>query len=287
MLNEWQEFLDYTGQVTYRAEKKQDTAWLGRFTFEALRDFTVLHRVLTILARGFLFHDPNGNPVQGNARERIDFARRGLCAWCSIPEKAGSRKEWQYPVCFAELYEEFPTLVDADGWGWFPRHFHAAMRFVMEHPKLVRQSYADSAKDMDDRFDQEWRNKVCQFQIPTFTATTVGAWTLRFDDLIAEALERGPLRSTVVELPDDLASRLESICPDKLPLEVLETVVAYYLANRPDDSDWVVLPVTAFDCYFGDTKFGRKYLSLLPGEVIERSSSYGVSRYRVKVEYMM
>ena len=64
-------------------------------------------------------------------------------------------------------------------------------------------------------------------------------------------------------------------------------MVAYYLANRLGDGDWVVLPVTALDCCFGDTKFGRKYLSLLPGEVIERSSSYGVSRYRVKAEYLM
>ena len=56
MLNEWQEFLDYTGPVTYKADSKKDTAWLGRFTFEALREFGGLSRILTILARGFLFH---------------------------------------------------------------------------------------------------------------------------------------------------------------------------------------------------------------------------------------
>ena len=48
MLNEWQEFLDYTEPVAYQASGKKDTAWLGRFTFEALRDFSGMNRILTI-----------------------------------------------------------------------------------------------------------------------------------------------------------------------------------------------------------------------------------------------
>ena len=56
MLNEWQEFLDYTGSVTYTASRKNDTTYLGRFTFDTLLDFEGLARVLTILARGYLFH---------------------------------------------------------------------------------------------------------------------------------------------------------------------------------------------------------------------------------------
>ena len=39
MLNEWREFLDYTRPVIYKADSKKDTVWLGRFTFEALREF--------------------------------------------------------------------------------------------------------------------------------------------------------------------------------------------------------------------------------------------------------
>lgn len=53
MLNEWQEFLDYTEPVKYRASSKKDTTWLGRFTFEALRYFSGMNRILTIIARGF------------------------------------------------------------------------------------------------------------------------------------------------------------------------------------------------------------------------------------------
>ena len=116
MLNEWQEFLNYTEPVAYRASGKKDTAWLGRFTFEALRDFSGMNRILTILARGFLFHAPDGTLLPGDPRERIGFAYDGLCAWCSIPERCGaSREEWQHRTDFAPLHEQFPKLVDAEG----------------------------------------------------------------------------------------------------------------------------------------------------------------------------
>ncbi len=29
------------------------------------------------------------------------------------------------------------------------------------------------------------------------------------------------------------------------------TLITYYLANKPEDSDWVVLPSANFNCYFG------------------------------------
>lgn len=79
MLNEWKEFSDYTGTVHYTAVNKQDTTYLGRFTFDTLMDFEGLARVLAILARGFLFHEPDGS-LAAQPRGRIEYARRGLCA---------------------------------------------------------------------------------------------------------------------------------------------------------------------------------------------------------------
>ena len=81
MLNEWKEFQDYTSAVNYTARNKQDTTYLGRFTFDTILDFEGLNRVLTILARGLLFHNEDGSPTEA-PRERIDYAHRGLCAWC-------------------------------------------------------------------------------------------------------------------------------------------------------------------------------------------------------------
>ena len=105
MLNEWKEFQDYTGAVNYTARNKQDTTYLGRFTFDTILDFEGLNRVLTILARGFLFHNENGSPAKA-PRERIDYAKRGLCAWCSVPDskKATPREAWQFGSDFGELH---------------------------------------------------------------------------------------------------------------------------------------------------------------------------------------
>ena len=63
---------------------------------------------------------------------------------------------------------------------------------------------------------------------------------------------------------------------------MVETLVSYYLANKPEDSDWVVLPVANFDAYFGTTSFGRKYLKQIPETILERSeTSFGLCRYRL------
>ena len=281
MLNECQEFLDYTGPVTYKADGKKDTTWLGRFTFEALREFGGLSRILTVLARGFLFHGPDGRKLDGRPRERTGYAHRGLCAWCSVPERASAKPEWQYRTDFGLLHEEFPALVAEDGRGWFCRHFHAAMAFAQNNPKVVRKAYSEAAGELDKKFDAEWRKKVRQFQMPLFSSNADAAWIIRFDDVIADGLELGPLQQGTVDLPNDLLAKVEAVRPAKLPTEVIQTLIAYYATNKPEDSDWVVLPVANFDCWFGNTNFGRKYLSQIPEEIIQRSSSFGVSRYRV------
>lgn len=111
MLNEWKEFQDYTGMVNYTARNKQDTTYLGRFTFDTILDFEGLNRVLTILARGFLFHNENGSPVKA-PRERIDYAKRGLCAWCSVPDSKKPRpgRCGSSAVILGNSIQNFPAL---------------------------------------------------------------------------------------------------------------------------------------------------------------------------------
>ena len=52
MLNEIQEFLDYTTPVTYTAKAKADTTYLRHFTLDFFTSFDGLNRVLTMIARG-------------------------------------------------------------------------------------------------------------------------------------------------------------------------------------------------------------------------------------------
>ena len=160
------------------------------------------------------------------------------------------------------------------------------MAFARDNSKIVRKVYSEAAGELDKKFDKEWRKKVRQFQMPLSSSNVDAAWILRFDDVIADALELGPLRRDEVELPEELRVKIETVRPEKLPAEVIHTLIAYYAANRPEDSDWVVLPVVNFDCWFGDTNFGRKYLSQIPEAIIQRSSSFGISRYRVLPEFL-
>ena len=284
MLNEWEEFLQYTSLVTYAATGKRDTRYLGRFTFDTLMNFEGLTRVLTIIARGYLFHHRDGS-LADKPRDRIDHARWALCAWCSIPDTktAVPKAEWQFQTDFRDLHEEFSELVGADGGGRFWRHVHHVSDFVEDNPTKVSRSAWNNGLKIKKGFDAAWRNKVQQFQASIFSPGTKGQWIIRFDDALADALELGPLRSDNTEIPQELEARLKAVAPKGVPFEILRILIAYYKANKPEDSDWVVLPAANFDAYFGSTSFGRKYLKLIPEEILERADSgFGICRYRVR-----
>lgn len=79
---------------------------------------------------------------------------------------------------------------------------------------------------------------------------------------------------------------MKEALPKVIPVEVVCTLIRYYLANRQEDCEWAVLPVANFDAYFGDTSFSKKYLPKIPAGIVERSSAFGISRYRVTEEYL-
>lgn len=126
MLNEIKEFKAYTDKPAYKCSGKRDLSFLGRFSFEMIMKFIGLNRVLTIIARGYMFR--NGAPD-------IDYARLALCAWCSIPDKktAAPKEEWQIMTDFRDLHGEFTELVDAKGQGWFYRHVHRIEKFITKN----------------------------------------------------------------------------------------------------------------------------------------------------------
>ena len=57
---------------------------------------------------------------------------------------------------------------------------------------------------------------------------------------------------------------VESVTPKEIPLKVTRTLAAYYLANKLEGSDWVILPQTNFDAYFGSTAFTKMVLTKIP-----------------------
>ena len=274
MLNELEEFKAYTTPVKYEVSRRGDTAFLGRFTFESLLNFEGLGRILTVLARGYL---PD-----------INRARNALCAWCSIPDSknATPKEEWQNRTDFRMLHEDFPELVDENGAGWFYRHVHSVARFVLDHPEAVRKGYKEYAEAIQNKFDQMWRDKVLQFQTPIFSLNTKGAWTLRFDDILADALDQGALQNYEVTIPKELRQRVEKLSGKKAAPYICD-LIAYYQAHKEDDCDWVVLPVTSFDMYYGGSYFSKRILATIPVEILERQNHMGTCRYRIAENFRL
>lgn len=160
MINEKKEFDAYTGTVAYTAKDKQDSAYLGRFTFDSILDSEGLARVLTVIARGYLW------------RPGCDagYARRALCAWCSIPDskKAAPKEEWQFQSDFRDLYDEFPELVGSDGAGWFYRHVHGITNFVLSHPDKVSKTAYKKAELIYKGWAGNGAKRLCSIRFRCF-----------------------------------------------------------------------------------------------------------------------
>lgn len=283
--NEWAEFLAYMKEPTYAVRNKKDNGFLGRFTMDMLMENYGFARILTVLARGYLFHNPDGTPKGGDPYERTDDARRALCAWCSIPDRknATPKAEWQFKTDFRELHDAFPELVDAGGCGWYVRHLRGIADFINANRDKVGKTTHKLADNME-KIEDAWRKKVIQFQIPIFSEGTKGDLILRFDDVIADALELGALRIESIRLTAEQEQWLAEVTPKSVPLNVTRTLLEYYIANKPADSDWCVLPVTNVESYLGSSALNRIYLKELIGTVIGRKNGRtDVCIFRTKV----
>ena len=275
--NEWAEFLAYTKEPTYAVRNKKDNGFLGRFTMDMLIENYGFARILTVLARGYLFHNPDGTQRADDPYERTDDARRFLCAWSSIPDKknATPRAEWQFKADFRELHDAFPELVDKNGCGWYIRHLRGIADFINTNRDKAGKTTHKLADNIE-RLEDAWRKKVIQYQIPIFSTGTKGDRILRFDDVIADALELGALRTESIRLTAEQEQWLAEVTPSKVPLRVTRTLLEYYLANKPVDSDWCVLPVTNVEAYLGSSALSRMYLKELNNKFIMRKESAGV-----------
>lgn len=279
MVNEIEEFRAYTEFPVYKADSKKDVSYMGRFTLPMLLDFSGFRRILTILARGYLFRD------DGNAYDRIETARRALLAWCSLSaekmKKAPDQNDPRLRTYYGEYADEFPELVTPDGEGWLIRHVDNIVAFVETNPDDVRKEAVEKAQALKEGFREQWAKKLRHMLVPPFAPNTKGAWVLRFDDILADALELGPLKNKDFDLPQDVLQRLTELTPKGVPVEASVMLYKYYAVNKEDDQAYVVLPQQNFNARFGSTAFSQKWVAALNGKVIEKKSSEGVCKYKV------
>ena len=279
MTNEWLEFQAYIKKPIYSSESKHDLSFLGRFTFKTITDFEGFGRILAIIARGYLFHNQDGSLRGGNPYERVEYAQKALCAWCSIPDK----NEDEPFTNFSALSSNFPELVNAKGEGWYFRHVQNIVKFIKKNPDAVSEKAKTTTALIAKGFKTEWKKKVRQLQVPIFALNTKAAWALRFDDILADALELGALRTEEYILPPEKENTINALDLCSVPFEVVCDVIAYCEANKPTDTDWVVLPIANFDCYYGNTNFSKKWLSKIPAAILSREVSNGVSRVKLNI----
>lgn len=263
----------YTTFPDYTIKSKKDVAYLGRFNFDMLKRFEALTRVFTILARGYMWETDETD---------VDLARRALCAWCSMPEsiKPKTKKEGQDKTCYADLHDEFPELVSEDGAGWFYNHVHNVIDTILDNNDKVYPTSVKSAITLTKKFDAAWCKQILHYQASLYSRNTKG-WVRRFEDIIAEAKEEGRLQNKDFDLPAETVQKLRNSLIDKMRESVIVLLAKYYLANNPEDSDWVILPVDSFNAYFGTTSFDGKWLPMFPEEIIVRKDYAGICRYRM------
>ena len=274
MLNEFEELKAYTTFPDYTIKSKRDTGYLGRFTYKMIKEFRGFNRILTILARGYMWETDVPD---------VERAYRALCAWCSLPEsvKPDRRKAGQDRTCFSDLHDEFPELVNEDGEGWYFTHVHNVAAAVLDNAGNNTNSMASNALTIVKKFNKGWCNKVMQAQASLYTKTTKGAWIIRFEDIVAEAKELGPLKNNDIDLPAETVQKLKDALNNKKREKVILDLAKFYLASKPEDSEWEILPVENFNAYYGTTCFDRKWLPEFPESILVREEYSGACRFKM------
>lgn len=159
--------------------------------------------------------------------------------------------------------------MDESGCGWYIRHLHGIADFINANCDKVSKTTHKLADNIE-KLEDAWRKKVIRYKTPIFSAGTKGDRILRFDDVIADALELGALRTESIRMTDEQEQWLAEVTPQKVPLYVTRTIFEYYIANKPDDSNWCVLPITNIEAYLGSSALSRMYLRELTDTLIER-----------------
>ena len=279
MINEREEFLSYINFPQYTSHSKTDYGYIGRFTLKMFEDLIGFERVLTILARGYMFDE------EGNAN--IKRAEKAIRAWCSVPDKKNAKplEDWQYITDFRSLHDEFPELVDKNGKGWLYRHIANIAAYVKKNPNKVSQAAIKKTNDYLKDFEKAWRRKVEQFHTSIYDVNTINGWIIRFDGIISDAIELGPLREEEVEIPDSILHKLREMIPENC-IEGATVLIKYYIANRQPDTDWVVISHINLDGYLGYGTFTKKLLATIPEDILIRSTNHGVNRYKIMPEFL-
>lgn len=118
----------------------------------------------------------------------------------------------------------------------------------------------------------EWSLAIAVYAVKTNRTEDV----VTFDDEKAEVLKEIYRRLNRILLTAEQEQWLAEVTPSKVPICVTRTIFEYYLANKPADSDWCVLPITNMEAYLASSALSRMYLKELNNLFMVRKESAGV-----------
>lgn len=98
--------------------------------------------------------------------------------------------------------------------------------------------------------------------------------------ILADALELGPLKNRDFDLQEETIQRITELTPKGVPVEASILLYKYYIVNKEDGREYVLLPQQSFNAYFGNTNFSQKWVAALNGKLIEKKVLDGVCKYR-------
>ena len=260
LTNERLEFKAYTDTPVFLAESKQSTAFIGRFTVRMIKQNKGFSRIFTVLARGYLFHNADGTLRTDDPYERIEKARKFLCAWCSLPYETVSNKALTFHTSFPELHNEFPEIVDENGAGWYYRYLHSLSAYIKKNKENVtKKLHCFAEKKTLKAIESTWANKLIQFQYSIYNDRSSADFPLLFGTAIADALILGPLRTEAVVLPDEALQKIKAYGVNAKTERLMITLAEYYAANKELDSDRVIIPRTNISAYLGSATYMESY----------------------------
>lgn len=77
-----------------------------------------------------------------------------------------------------------------------------------------------------------------------------------------------------------MIDHLKAQTPKGFPDTLLPMLMQYCLFHSGGTEEWVVLPVSAVNAYYGSTTFSRKKKTL-PKDIIEFKEAYGICKFKM------
>lgn len=273
MLNEYQEFLDYTSSLELKVKSEKPNFISGEIYGRLLKDSITLRRgierALTIISRRYLFHDLDDvnklTPLnKENRKVRLDLAMGALKTWCSTESIKDTR---------------YNSLVGKYGCGRFYDYMIDVKNAFHNILERINQGEIErtSAKIKDYQITLENTDKAIDFWKVTYLPKVLSKTfysnesnlkskysnrIITFDTILAQAINQGPLKKRSVALSYDFFPFIVEYFNEKYKAYMFDfalTTALYVLDSSNSDNDYQIINTTYMANWLHKKNFDRSF----------------------------